>query len=147
MRTLIDKYISTEGKLLLTSYAPYTDTAGSFRYGGYLQEFIAGHQKYPAIVAEFGLATGSGNAHENPDGYNRGGLTEEAQGTGIVRMMKAIEQEGYAGGIIFEWTDEWAKKTWITEPYIIPYDRNPLWHNAVDPEQNYGIYAMESEGL
>ncbi|MEO1816764.1 MAG: hypothetical protein ABGU93_14385 [Acetobacterium sp.] len=129
-----------------TSYAAYTDDAGSFRYGGYLQEFIAGHQKYPAIVAEFGLATGSGNAHENPDGYHHGGLTEEAQGTGIVRMMKAIEQEGYAGGIIFEWTDEWAKKTWITEPYIIPYDRNPLWHNAVDPEQNYGIYAMESDG-
>jgi hypothetical protein len=61
-------------------------------------------------------------------------------------MMKAIEKEGYAGAIIFEWTDEWAKKTWITEPYIIPYDRNPLWHNAVDPEQNYGIYAMESDG-
>lgn len=38
------------------------------------------------------------------------------------------------------------KKTWITEPYIIPYDRNALWHNAVDPEQNYGIYAMESDG-
>lgn len=129
-----------------TSYAAYTDEAGSFRYGGYLQEFIAGHQKYPAIVAEFGLATGSGNAHENPDGYHHGGLTEVAQGTGIVRMMKAMEKAGYAGGIIFEWSDEWAKKTWITEPYIIPYDRNPLWHNAVDPEQNYGIYAMESDG-
>lgn len=126
------------------SYATYTDETGSFRYGGYLKEFIAGHQKYPAIVAEFGLATGSGNAHENPDGYNHGGLTEAAQGTGIVRMMKAMEKEGYAGSIIFEWSDEWAKKTWITEPYIIPYDRNPMWHNAVDPEQNYGIYAMES---
>ena len=129
-----------------SSYAAYSDEAGSFRYGGYLQEFIAGHQKYPAIVAEFGLATGSGNAHENPDGYNHGGLTEAAQGSGIVRMMKAIEKEGYAGAIIFEWTDEWAKKTWITEPYIIPYNRNALWHNAVDPEQNYGIYAMESDG-
>lgn len=129
-----------------TSYAAYTDEAGSFRYGGYLQEFIAGHQKYPAIVAEFGLATGSGNAHENPDGYHHGGLTEVDQGNGIVRMMKAIEKEGYAGAIIFEWSDEWAKKTWITEPYIIPYDRNALWHNAVDPEQNYGIYAMESDG-
>ncbi|WP_286947939.1 hypothetical protein [Acetobacterium sp. UBA5834] len=129
-----------------TKYAAYSDEEGSFRYGGYLQEFIAGHQKYPAIVAEFGLATGMGNAHENPDGYNHGGLTEVAQGNGIVRMMKAMEKTGYAGGIIFEWSDEWAKKTWITEPYIIPYDRNPLWHNAVDPEQNYGIYAMESDG-
>ena len=128
------------------SYAAYTDEQGSFRYGGYLKEFMAGQQKYPTIVAEFGLATGMGNAHENPDGYNHGGLTEEAQGTGIVRMMKAMKNEGYAGGIIFEWNDEWAKKTWITEPYIIPYERNPLWHNAVDPEQNYGINAMESDG-
>ncbi|MBI4857370.1 MAG: hypothetical protein HY818_11590 [Acetobacterium woodii] len=129
----------------VASYADYTDEEGSFRYGGYLHEFIAGHQKYPAMVAEFGLATGMGNAHENPDGYNHGGLTEDAQGDGIVRMMKAIHKEGYAGSIIFEWTDEWAKKTWITEPYIIPYERNPLWHNGVDPEQNYGIYAMESD--
>ncbi len=129
------------------SYAEYIDEEGSFRYGGYLKEFIFGHQKYPALVAEFGLATGMGNAHENPDGYNHGGLTEEAQGEGIIRMMKAIEKEGYAGSIIFEWTDEWAKKTWITEPYIIPYERNPLWRNVADPEQNYGIYAMESDQL
>ncbi|MBC3802881.1 hypothetical protein GH808_00290 [Acetobacterium fimetarium] len=127
------------------SYAAYTDEEGSFRYGGYLREFIAGQQKYPMLVAEFGLATGMGNAHENPDGYNHGGVTETAQGEGIVRMMKAMEKEGYAGGLIFEWADEWAKKTWITEPYILPFERNPLWHNAVDPEQNYGIEAMESD--
>jgi len=129
------------------AYAAYTDAQGSFRYGGYLEEFISGHKKYPALVAEFGLATGMGNAHSNPDGYNHGGQSEEQQGAGIVRMMKAIKNEGYAGGIIFEWSDEWAKKTWITEPYIIPFERNPLWHNAVDPEQNYGILAMESAGL
>ncbi|MDD2484696.1 MAG: hypothetical protein PHQ50_06715, partial [Eubacteriales bacterium] len=128
------------------SYAKYTDEQGSFRYGGYLQEFIAGHKKYPALVAEFGIATGMGNAHTNPNGYNHGGLTEQQQGEGIVRMFSAIKKEGYAGGLIFEWTDEWAKKTWTTEPYIVPFDRNPLWHNGVDPEQNYGILAMESAG-
>ena len=47
-------------------------------------------------------------------------------------------------GIIFEWMDEWAKKTWTTEPYMIPYDRHILWHNTIDPEQNYGILALES---
>ncbi len=129
------------------SYALYTDEEGVLRYGGYLQEFIENHTKYPALVAEFGLSTGMGNAHENPDGYNHGGLNEEQQGLGIVRMMKAIEREGYAGGLIFEWADEWAKKTWITEPYILPFERNPLWHNIVDPEQNYGIVAMEASGL
>jgi len=127
-------------------YALYEDEEGVFRYGGYLQEFMETHTKYPALVAEFGLATGMTSAHSNPDGYNHGGMTETEQGEGIVRMMKAIENENYAGGIIFEWTDEWAKKTWTTEPYIIPYERNVLWHNTVDPEQNYGIFAMEAGG-
>ncbi|MGB9839053.1 MAG: hypothetical protein ACPLRQ_00635, partial [Thermovenabulum sp.] len=125
-------------------YKNYYDEEGRLMYGGYLKEFINTHKKYPALVAEFGLATGMGNAHANPDGYNHGGLTEEEQGRGIVRMMKAIKREGYAGGIIFEWMDEWAKKTWITEPFMIPYERHILWHNVLDPEQNYGIYAIES---
>lgn len=126
-------------------YDNYSDEEGRFRYGAYLKEFIEGHKKYPALVAEFGLATGMGNAHTSPDGYNHGGMTEKQQGDSIVRMMKAIKNEGYAGGMIFEWMDEWAKKTWITEPYMIPYDRHALWHNVVDPEQNYGILAMESK--
>lgn len=125
-------------------YDNYHDEYGRLRYGGYLKEFIEGHAKYPALVAEFGLATGMGNAHFSPDGYHHGGLTEEEQGQGIVRMMKAIRREGYAGGLIFEWMDEWAKKTWITEPFMIPYERHVLWHNVLDPEQNYGLYAMES---
>ena len=126
------------------TYNNYNDEKGRLRYGGYLQEFIKGHNKYPALVAEFGLPTGMGNAHTSPDGLNHGGLTEEQQGEGIVRMMQAINKEGYAGGLIFEWMDEWAKKTWVTEPYMIPYDRHVFWHNALDPEQNYGLLAMES---
>jgi len=126
------------------AYDLYSDDQGRFRYGGYLREFMSLHTKYPALVAEFGLATGMGNAHMSPDGYNHGGMTEQQQGDGIVRMFEAMRTEGYAGGVIFEWMDEWAKKTWVTEPYMIPYDRKILWHNAVDPEQNYGILAMES---
>jgi len=126
------------------SYQKYYDEDGSFRYGGYLQEFIQEHTKYPALVAEFGVPTGMGNAHMNPDGLHHGGLTEEQQGEGIVRMMKTIKEEGYAGGLIFEWMDEWAKKTWMTEPFMIPYERHIFWHNLIDPEQNYGIMAMET---
>lgn len=126
------------------SYDAYKDKEGRLRYGGYLQEFMAVHTGYPALVAEFGLPTGMGNAHSSPDGYNHGGNSEEEQGLAVVRMMKAIQRENYAGGVIFEWMDEWAKKTWVTEPLMVPYDRHALWHNAVDPEQNYGILAMES---
>ena len=128
-----------------SKYNDYQDEQGRLRYGGYLQEFMEGHNKYPALVAEFGLATGMGTAHLSPDGLNHGGLTEEQQGKGIVRMMQAIKKEGYAGAIIFEWLDEWAKKTWTTEPFMIPYERHVLWHNAIDPEQNYGLLAIEPQ--
>ncbi|MGH0053925.1 MAG: hypothetical protein ACQ5SW_11090 [Sphaerochaetaceae bacterium] len=126
------------------SFDAYEDEEGRFRYGGYLRAFMEGHRNYPAVVAEFGIATGMGNAHANPDGYHHGGLSEQDQGEMIIRMFEAMEREGYSGGIIFEWMDEWAKKTWTTEPYMIPYDRQILWHNAIDPEQNYGILANEA---
>ncbi|HWR10757.1 MAG TPA: hypothetical protein VN445_02945 [Rectinemataceae bacterium] len=125
------------------AYASYEDEEGSLRYGGYLREFMESHRRYPALVAEFGLANGSGIAHLAPDGLHHGGIDEASAGKGILRMMNAIKKEGYAGGVIFEWMDEWVKKTWTTETLMIPYDRHVLWHNAVDPEQNYGLMANE----
>jgi hypothetical protein len=122
----------------------YSDDEGRFLYRGYLQTFIEQHTRYPALVAEFGLATGMGNAHSNPDGYHHGALTERVQGEGIVRMFKNMYELGYIGGVIFEWMDEWAKKTWSTEPFMIPFERHVFWHNAICPEQNYGILANES---
>ncbi len=120
-------------------YSLYKDDLGSFRYGGYLKAFMAQHSKYPALVAEYGISTSMVTAHVAPNGNNHGGLSELAQGKEIIRMSRAIEKEGYAGGLIFEWIDEWTKKTWTTEPYMIPYNRHMLWHNAMDPEQNYGL--------
>ena len=63
----------------------------------------------------------------------------------IARMTDAIVREAYAGAIVFEWIDEWAKKTWSTENYMIPYERHVLWHNVLDPEQNYGLMAVEAK--
>lgn len=68
------------------SYDLYTDEEGRLRYGGYLKEFMDGHKAYPAVVAEFGIATGMGNAHTSPDGYHHGGLDEKTQAQGIIRM-------------------------------------------------------------
>jgi len=125
------------------SYGGYKDAEGMLRYGGYLQEFMQSHKRYPAVVAEFGMANGFGVAHIAPDGLNHGGATETQAGRNILRMYEAIKREGYAGAVIFEWMDEWVKKTWTTETLMIPYDRHVLWHNVVDPEQNYGLMANE----
>jgi hypothetical protein len=125
------------------SYGNYTDDQGVLRYGGYLKEFRATVTKYPIMVAEFGMANGSGVAHFAPDGLNHGGMDETTAGKDILRMLSAIKREGYAGGLIFEWMDEWVKKTWTTETLMIPFDRHVLWHNVEDPEQNYGLMAND----
>ncbi len=129
------------------AYNEYHDDQGRFRYGGYLKAFMAQHRNYPAVVAEYGLSTSLVTAHSNPDGLNHGGLSETEQAQGIIRMTKAIAAEGYAGAVLFEWMDEWAKKTWSTEKYMIPYNRHALWHNVLDPEQNYGLLANRSVAL
>lgn len=125
-------------------YNSYEDEEGRFRYGGYLEAFLNQHKKYPALVAEYGISTSLATAHYSPDGYHHGGLTEAEQAQGIIRMTDTIVEEGYAGAVIFEWMDEWTKKTWTTENYMIPYNRHMLWHNVIDPEQNYGILAYQA---
>jgi len=125
----------------------YSDAEGTFRYIGYLNHFMEIHPPYPAVVAEFGISTSLNTSHLNPDGFDHGGLSEDSQGIKTIRMLKAIKNEGYAGGIIFEWTDEWAKKTWNTEPYMIPWERQVLWKNAMDPEQNYGVLSVEPDHI
>jgi hypothetical protein len=39
-------------------------------------------------------------------------------------MTEAIVNEGIRERSSFEWMDEWAKKTWTTEFYMIPYERH-----------------------
>ena len=125
------------------AFAEYSDEVGVFRYRGYLNRFMAIHPPYPALVAEFGISTSLNTAHINPEGLNHGGLSELDQGEMVVRMMRAILDENYAGSLIFEWSDEWAKKTWNTEPFMVPWERQVLWKNAMCPEQNYGLLAVE----
>ena len=127
------------------AFAEYSDEEGVFRYKGYLHQFMEIHPPYPALVAEFGISTSLNTAHLSPDGLHHGGLDETDQGEMTVRMMRSIIDEGYAGGIIFEWADEWAKKTWNTEPFMVPWERQVLWQNAMCPEQNYGLLAVEPE--
>ncbi len=126
-------------------FAAYSDAEGTFRYKGYLHEFMAIHPPYPALVAEFGISTSLNTAHFNPEGLHHGGLSEVDLGEMTVRMMRSIIDEGYAGGIIFEWSDEWAKKTWNTEPFMVPWERQVLWQNAMCPEQKYGLVSVEPE--
>ncbi|TGU68352.1 hypothetical protein EN829_066600, partial [Mesorhizobium sp. M00.F.Ca.ET.186.01.1.1] len=51
-------------------------------------------------------------------------------------------QEGYAGGILFVWQDEWFKKTWNTMRFELPEDRRSFWLNVLTNESLFGVLGM-----
>jgi len=111
------------------------------RYEAYLADLKRYHGHQPVLVAEFGISTSRGIAHVHPDGWNHGGNDERRQGELVATMLEAIHDQGYAGGVVFEFMDEWFKGTWSASPLEIPYDRRRLWFNAESPEQSYGLMA------
>ncbi|MCX7793490.1 MAG: hypothetical protein N2257_03660 [Thermodesulfovibrionales bacterium] len=110
-------------------------------YLNYLLELKKYHENLPVLIGEFGVPSSRESAHWHSRGWNQGGHDELKQGEINSILMKSIEHSGMAGGIIFSWFDEWYKRNWVFLPYELPPDRNPLWFNFLDPEQNYGLLA------
>ncbi len=115
------------------------------RYGAYLADLKRYHGHQPVLIAEFGISTSRGTAHVQPDGWNHGGHDERRQGELVASMLGAIHDSGYAGGVIFEFMDEWFKSTWSSAPLEIPAERRRLWFDAESPEQSYGLIANRPE--
>lgn len=128
-----------------SSYAQAQDDKGVNRYLGYLRELKKVHQGFPLLIGEYGLSTSLGVAHLNPQGWNNGGFTEQGQAELLVRFTRNIRDTGYAGGLVFEWQDEWFKRVhdFYTADFKAPPDRTPLWDNQLDPEEHFGIVAYE----
>ena len=123
-------------------YLEYKDHKGQTNhYAGYLHELISAHNM-PVLVAEFGVPSSRGMTHRSGSGMNQGFLTEKQQGEMNSEMFKTILDEGFAGGLLFAWQDEWFKKTWNTMDYDNP-DRRPYWANRQTNEQNFGLLSFE----
>jgi len=122
-------------------FAEADDGEGTSRYLGYLRELKRHHGEQPVVIAEFGVPSSRGIAHLQPEGQHHGGHTERAQGEIDARLLRNIHQAELAGGIVFAWIDEWFKRNWLVMNYESPRERNPLWFNALDAEQNYGLIA------
>lgn len=118
---------------------------GPSNYWGYLTELKAHHAGVPVLIGEYGLPSSIGVSHVNPQGWHHGGLTEAEAAAGTVRMTREIAAAGMAGGLVFEWIDEWFKRTWVTYQFESPRDRDRLWYNRMDSEEHYGMIAMEPE--
>lgn len=126
-------------------YQNYRDANGDIDpYAAYLKELRGHHKDIPLFVGEFGVPSSRGMAHRGPIGRDQGYHTEEEQGKMNADMMEAIRTEGYDGGLLFEWTDEWFKFTWNTVELELPHERRNMWRNRLTNEENFGIIATEA---
>ena len=131
--------------VLDADYQAASSSEGPSPYFGYLRDLKTRHKGMPLLIAEYGVPASLGIAHLHPYGWHHGGLTEEEMASLDARMTREIAEAGMAGGVIFAWIDEWFKKSWLFSDFLLPLERNRLWLNSLDPEQRYGVIAMEPE--
>ena len=112
-------------------------------YAGYLHALKAYHGKQALMITEFGVPSSLGIAHWGPAGRNQGDLSEIDQAKLDAQMFEDQRREGLAGGVMFEWIEEWFKFTWNTVDYQLPAVRRELWHDPMTNEQYFGIIAAD----
>ena len=123
-------------------YSAAQSPDGQSNYYGYLRDLVEHFGDMPVVISEYGVPSSRGIAHLGPQGWHHGGHSEERQGEINVRLTRDIYAAGAAGGGLFALIDEWFKKNWIVMDFERPSDRNRLWLNPLDAEQNYGVIAM-----
>jgi hypothetical protein len=135
------------------SYLGFSDSQGPNSYLGYLTAMKDHYASMPLVIAEFGVPSSWGSAHQSYSSMHHGGYSERQQGEKNMRMMHNMLDAGCAGGFMFAWMDEWFKRTWIVlyqeaygigaGPETIP--TRQLWHNETSPEQCFGLLAFEQK--
>jgi hypothetical protein len=126
-------------------YYPDFLSLGAESYAGYLARLRA-HQAAggeATMITEFGVPSSYGIEHTGPLGRDQGALSEARAGRIDAAMLSQIKDAGMAGGILFEWADEWFKGAWNTEAIDLPVDRRRLWRNPLVPEGYYGVIATD----
>ena len=99
----------------------------------------------PTLISEFGVPSSIGAAHYGTSGRTQGNLSERAAMAMDAAMLRGLAATHLAGGILFEWDDEWFKATWNTQPRqaVVNGERRALWHDPLTNEQWFGVIASD----
>ncbi|MGH7606723.1 MAG: hypothetical protein ACREME_05235, partial [Gemmatimonadales bacterium] len=125
-----------------SAYGAARSSLGPSHYFGYLRDLKRHHAGRALLIAEYGVPSSRGLAHLDPEGMHHGGHDERGMAERDVRLTREIREAGLAGGILFAWLDEWFKHNWVVIDLELPAERNRLWHNVMDAEQNYGLVGL-----
>ena len=116
-------------------------------YAAYVRALQHHHQGVmPVMISEFGVPSSLGSAHPGTLGRGQGDHTEKQAMRMDAQMLREMPNLGMAGAFIFEWTDEWYKKTWNTQLHQLPLGRLQLWHDSFTNEQYFGLVATDPLG-
>lgn len=137
------------------NYLGFNDSEGPNSYLGYLTYMKAHYGSMPLVIAEFGVPSSWGSAHQSYSDMHHGGYSERQQGEKNMRMLRNMLDAGCAGGFMFAWMDEWFKRTWIVlylEAYGLPggsetIPTRQLWHNETSPEQCFGLIGFDQKNV
>lgn len=124
-------------------YQQARDSEGTNPFLGYLQDLKAHTPGIPLLITDYGIPTSLGIGHFSPAGFDQGGKAEEQQGELLARFTGNIQQSGGAGGMVFEWLDEWFRQMWLVRNFEVPPDRKPLWADRMDPAEYFGLLAVD----
>lgn len=114
-------------------------------YAGYLRYLRRHYTRMPVLVTEFGVPSSLGSAHLGTNGRDQGGHSEATAMSMDADLLRLIKGQGMGAGLMFEWTDEWFKRTWNTEEHQRPgADRRQLWHDPLTNEQWFGVVATDA---
>lgn len=113
-------------------------------YAGYLHALRRYHRGQAVLISEFGVPSGLGVAHRGPLGRDQGDHSEAQAMRMGAEMLDVIRTEGYAGGFVFAWADEWFKHTWNTWDYDPSEQARAMWRDTYTNEEHFGIVSQDA---
>lgn len=122
--------------------APYAVDADGNTYRPYLRALVE-HHDCPVVIGEYGYPSSRGVSYDGGEsGGDQGNLSEEEQARYVVEAYLDIMDAGCAGSLVYQWQDEWGRRTWNTV-FSTDQLKTPYWNDVQTADQAYGILTFD----